>query len=117
MASGPPTRISDTPRLPSRSLRLPTVSLAIAINQAVRESDEWFDEPDDIERLTVALNSARDTLDPVAAAGRIAFRVASAQAFAEGNKRTALLLARWVLDANEVDGARLLPADDNQLAE
>ncbi len=39
-----------------------------------------------------------------------------AQAFGEGNKRTALLLARWVLDHNGQDGAMLLPPDDRQLA-
>jgi hypothetical protein len=41
----------------------------------------------------------------------------AAQAFAEGNKRTALLLARWVLDHNGIDGAKILPADDEVLAD
>jgi prophage maintenance system killer protein len=35
----------------------------------------------------------------------------SGQAFGEGNKRTALLLARWLLDRNGVDGAAVLPPD------
>ena len=30
-----------------------------------------------------------------------------AQGLAEGNKRTALLLARWVLDNNGIDGNRV----------
>jgi prophage maintenance system killer protein len=89
-------------------LNLPTVDLAIAINEAVREGDEWFEDADDLERLAVALRSADGIVDPVAVAARLAYRVAAAQAFAEGNKRTALLLARWVLDHNDVDGAKVL---------
>jgi prophage maintenance system killer protein len=89
--------------------------LAIAINEAVREGDEWFDEQDDLDRITTALQSIQEMSDPVAAAARLAFRVAVTQAFTEGNKRTALLLARWVLDHNGIDGARFLPSDDEQL--
>ncbi len=47
----------------------------------------------------------------------LAFRVARAQGFAEGNKRTALLLARWLLDHNGLDGHALLPGDDRALAD
>ena len=54
--------------------------------------------------------------DPVEAAAVLAFRIARAQAFGEGNKRTALLLARWLLDQNGQDGAALLPADDREVA-
>lgn len=43
-------------------------------------------------------------------------RVARGQGFSEGNKRTALLLARWVLDHNGIDGIRILPPDDRDLA-
>ncbi len=98
-------------------MRLPAVDLAIALNEAVRERDEWFDEPDDLERLSIALGSVEDVSDPVAAAARLAFRVAAAQAFAEGNKRTALLIARWVLDHNGLDGSKFLPSDDEELAD
>ena len=98
-------------------MRFPTVDLAIAINEAVRESDEWFDEPDDLERLAIALTSVEDVSDPVAAAARLAFRVAAAQAFGEGNKRTALLLARWTLDHNGVDGSKLIPSYDEALGD
>ena len=35
-----------------RPLRLPTVDLAVAINEAVRELDEWFDESDDLPKAT-----------------------------------------------------------------
>jgi prophage maintenance system killer protein len=53
--------------------------------------------------------------DPVEAAAVLAFRVARAQAFAEGNKRTALLVARWVLDRNGLEGAAFLPSDDREI--
>jgi prophage maintenance system killer protein len=49
------------------------------------------------------------------AAAVLAFRVARAQAFAEGNKRTALLVARWVLDRNGLEGAAFLPPDDREM--
>lgn len=98
-------------------MRLPTVDLAVAINEAVREADEWFDESDDLERVARALDSVGDEVNPIAAAGKLAFRVALAQAFGEGNKRTALLLARWLLDHNGVDGEMILPVDDQALAD
>jgi prophage maintenance system killer protein len=41
----------------------------------------------------------------------------AAQAFAEGNKRTALLAAKWILDRNGIDGDRLIPTDDLVLAD
>ena len=68
--------------------------MALAPNEAVREGEEWFEEPDELDRLTVALNSIESLSNPVEAAAVLAFRVARAQAFGEGNKRTALLLAR-----------------------
>jgi prophage maintenance system killer protein len=43
--------------------------------------------------------------------------VARAQGFGEGNKRTALLLARWLLDRNGEDGPRFLPAEDRAVAD
>ena len=95
----------------------PSVELAIAFNEAVREHDEWFEEPDDLGRLAAALSSIETIDDPVEAAAALVFRVARAQAFGEANKRTALLLARWLLDRNGVDGSLLLPADDRLLAD
>ncbi|MHB1928120.1 MAG: Fic family protein [Acidimicrobiales bacterium] len=94
----------------------PTLALAVALNQAVRAEDEWFDEPDDLERLQRALEANDEIEDPVTAAAVVAFRVARAQAFAEGNKRTAFLLARWLLDRNGQDATTLLPPDDRQAA-
>jgi prophage maintenance system killer protein len=91
--------------------------LAVAINRAVRHDDEWFDEPDDLDRLGRALAAIDAVEDAVEAAARLAFRVTRAQAFGEGNKRTALLLARWILDRNGRDGFVLLPPDDREVAQ
>lgn len=83
----------------------PTLALAIELNRAARRQDEWFDEPDDLERLQRALVAVSEIDDPVTAAATIAYRVARAQAFGEANKRTAFLLAKWILDRNGEDGA------------
>jgi prophage maintenance system killer protein len=98
-------------------LNRPTVEIAVAINHAVRHEDEWFDEPDELKRLERALTSIDQIDDPIDAAAIVAFRVTRAQAFAEANKRTALLLGRWILDRNGLSGAKFLPADDRQVAE
>ena len=95
----------------------PSVELAIAFNEAVREDDEWFEEPDDVERLAAALASIEAIEDPLEAAAVLVYRIARAQAFGEANKRTALLLARWLLDRNGLDGSLFLPADDLPLAD
>ena len=94
----------------------PTLALVVAINRAVRAADEWFDEPDDLDRVEAALSAIDGIEDPIVAAGMLAARISRAQAFGEGNKRTALLVARWVLDRNGQDGATLLPADDFAVA-
>ena len=62
---------------------LPTSDLAIAINEAIRGSDEWFEEDDDLERLAVALASLSRMTEPLAASARRISRIATAQAFAE----------------------------------
>jgi prophage maintenance system killer protein len=97
-------------------LKRPTIALVVAINRAVRADDEWFDEPDDLDRVAAALNAIDGIEDPVVAAGVLAARLARSQAFGEGNKRTALLVARWVLDRNGQDGAAFVPPDDFALA-
>ena len=55
--------------------------------------------------------------EPVEAAATLAYRVTRALGLAEGNKRTGLLLARWLLDRNGIDGAQFLPPDDRELAD
>jgi len=71
----------------------------------------------DLDRLNWALAAIDAVEDATEAAARLAFRVTLAQAFGEGNKRTALLLARWILDRNGQDGSALLPPDDGQVAQ
>jgi prophage maintenance system killer protein len=95
----------------------PTLALAVAFNHIAREDEEWFDEPDDLERVGRALAAIDSIDDPVAAAAVLAFRVARAQGFGEGNKRTAFLLAKWLLDRNGLDGTVVLPKDDRLFAE
>ncbi len=98
-------------------MRRPSLALAVAFNGAIRGRDEWFDEPDDLDRVESALGAIDGIEGPVEAAAVLASRLTRAQGFTEGNKRTALLLARWVLDRNGLDGALLLPSDDREFAE
>lgn len=89
-------------------MRTADLRLAVAISQMIRGSDEWFDEPDELDRVESGLQSVHGLDDPVEAAAVIAFRVTRAQGFAEGNKRTALLLAKWTLDNNGRDGRQII---------
>jgi prophage maintenance system killer protein len=97
-------------------LRRPSLELAVAFNRLARQDDEWFDEPDEFDRLQRALDAIGGIDDPVTAAAVIAYRVAKAQAFGEANKRTGFLLAKWILDRNGEDGSALLPPDDREFA-
>jgi prophage maintenance system killer protein len=98
-------------------LKRPSLQLAVEINKRVRTSDEWFDEPDELDRVDAALRSISEISDPLDAAAVLAYRVTSSQGFTEGNKRTAVLLARWILDNNDLDGRSILDPDDRQLAD
>jgi prophage maintenance system killer protein len=95
----------------------PTLALAVALNHATRQDDEWFDKPHDLERVQRALDSVSAIEDPVTAAAVVAYRVARAQSFGEGNKRTAFLLAKWTLDRNGLDGSAILLPDDREVAD
>lgn len=98
-------------------MRRPTLRIAVTFNRAVRDRDEWFDEPDDLDRVQKALAAIDEIDDTVDAAAVLAYRVTRAQGFTEGNKRTAVLLAKWLLDRNGIDGSRLIPPDDRALAD
>lgn len=98
-------------------MRRPTLELAVLFNRAVRHEDEWFEEPDDLDRVERALAAIDGIADPTEAAAVLAYRVVRAQAFGEGNKRTALLLARWLLDRNGLDGSAVIPQDDQEFAD
>jgi hypothetical protein len=95
-------------------LRRPSLDLAVAFNHSIRESDEWFDEPDDRDRVGAALAAAGGIEDPIEVAATVAYRVARAQGFSEGNKRTAMLLAKWTLDRNGIEGERIIPPRDRE---
>lgn len=62
-------------------MRRPSIALAVAINRAVRDHDEWFDEPDELDRVERALVAIDAIDEPVRAAAVLACRVARAQGF------------------------------------
>lgn len=93
------------------------MALAIALNHGSRKDDEWFDEPDELDRVENALHVIDNIDEPVEAAAVLAYRMARAQGFGEANKRTAFLLARWLLDRNGIDGVAVLPSDDRVVAD
>lgn len=82
--------------IPSTPFR--TLAMVVAFTQSIRHDDEWFDEPDELDRIDRLLEQLEDETDPVIAAAHAVSRIARSQAFTEGNKRTALLVGRWILD-------------------
>ena len=87
----------------------------MAINHSIRQDDEWFDEPDEFDRIDRILTELQREKDPVTAAATAVGRIARSQASTEGNKRTALLVGRWILDRNGVDGRRIIREHDTEL--
>lgn len=101
-------------------MRFPTLDEVIAANEAVRGPDETSPtvDDDDLDRVASALDRARAENDPIQAAAALAFEIAFSQGFYEGNKRTALLIARWFLRANtEGDPDTIIPPDDRELGD
>lgn len=77
----------------------------------MREADEWFDDdPDDIPRLERVLASITEDPDPIVTAAALMARIARAQAFGEGNKRTSLVVGSLYLELRGVD-PRLIDSD------
>src|SRR6516165_5830176 len=106
--------------LPPGPVRFLTLDEAIACNEAVREPAEVSPTPgdDDLDRVEQALVRAQIQKDPIDAAASLAYEVTSAQGFYEGNKRTALLLARWFIGENtDRDPDALIPPDDRRLGD
>ena len=95
----------------------PSLELAVAINRLAGEDDEWFDDPDELDRLHRALDAVAAIDNPLTAAAILAYRIARAQAFGEADKRTAFLLAKWILDRNGEDGTALLPPNDREFTD
>ena len=109
-------RVPRRTRLPPRALNLPSRELVVAFNAAVRHNDEWFEEEDDLDRLDRILGELQTELDPLVAAAIATSRIARSQLFTEGNKRTALLVGRWILEQNGFIGIRIIPRSDLELA-
>ena len=59
------------------------MGLALAVNRAVRQPDEWFEEPDDLDRVERALGAIEFIDDPVEAAAVLACRLTRTQGFTE----------------------------------
>jgi hypothetical protein len=97
-------------------LNLPSLEIIVAFNASVRHDDEWFDEADDLDRIARILDDLQTAIDPIIATAVATSRITRAQAFTEGSKRTALLVGRWILDRNDLDGASMIPPDDFELA-
>ena len=96
-------------------MRFPSLDEVIACNEAVRDPDELSPtaEDDDLDRVERALERARAETDPIDAAAALAFAIAAAQGFYEGNKRTALIISRWFLRENtDLDPAVIIPDAD-----
>lgn len=97
---------------------LPSLALAVSLNEAVRDEEEAREpgDDDDLDRVAGALDRISELDDPVEAAARLIFHVTFAHGFFEGDKRTALLLGAWMLDANTVGGAvALMREPDDEL--
>jgi hypothetical protein len=97
-------------------LRVPSLETVVAFSRSIREADEWFEEPDELDRVGRILDQLVDETDPVVASALSVSRLARSQAFTEGNKRTAVLVGRWILDRNGIDGAKYIPENDMELA-
>ena len=98
-------------------MRIPSLEVVVAFNNTIREADEWFDEPDELDRVQRLLDRLADETDPVVAAALSVSRLAQSQAFTEGNKRTAVLVGRWILDRNGLGGAKFIQENDVELAQ
>ena len=96
---------------------IPTLDQIVAINTHVKYADEDFAEPDDLKIVEDILNRASGINNPIDAASFLLARIAKAQAFAEGNKRTARCAAYLTLKANGVDPTKILPRNDIRLNE
>ena len=62
------SRIPGTARVPPLTLNLPSLEVVVAFNASVRHNDEWFEEPDELERVERVLDDLQTSIDPLVAA-------------------------------------------------
>jgi prophage maintenance system killer protein len=63
-----------------------------------------------------ALERAQAEADPIDAAAALLYEIVAAQGFFEGNKRTAVIIARWFIRQNmDLDPDELIHPDDREL--
>lgn len=67
-------------------MKRPGFRFALEANRRVRGDDEWCEEPDELDRVTKALESIHALDDPVTAAAVLAFRISKPKRFAEGTQ-------------------------------
>lgn len=99
-------------------MRFPTLDEVIACNEAVREPDEASPsvDDDDLELVQRAVERAESEVDALEAVAALLYEIVAAQGFFEGNKRTAVLVARWFIRENmDTDPDRLIAPDDHEL--
>ena len=99
-------------------MRFPTLDEVIACNEAVRDPGEasLSADDDDLDLMSRALERARIETDPIDVAAALLYEIAAAQGFFEGNKRTAVLIARWFIRVNTtIDPDQLIGPDDHRL--
>ncbi|MHB8190412.1 MAG: Fic family protein [Ferrimicrobium sp.] len=95
----------------------PSLDLIVAINASMRDPDEFFDDEDDLDRVERVLQASENVSDPVLLAGVLMSQLARSQAFTEGNKRTALAVAHFVLLANGYVPEVYLPPEDTRISD
>jgi prophage maintenance system killer protein len=99
-------------------VRFPTLEEVIACNEAVRGPDEVSPgaDDDDLELVRRTLQRVQSEPDPVDAAAALLYEIVATQAFFEGNKRTAVIIARWFIRQNtNIDPDELIQPDDREL--
>jgi prophage maintenance system killer protein len=95
----------------------PSLDLIVTINASVRGPDEFFDDEDDLDRVERVLQASENISDPVLLAALLMSRLARSQAFTEGNKRTALAVAHFVLLTNGYVPEVYLPPEDTRISD
>lgn len=98
-------------------MRRPTLKLAVVFNRAVRHDDEWFEEPDDLDRVERALAAIDGVHDPIEAAPFLPTASCARRALARATRGPPCCSLVWLLDRNGLDGSEVIPHDDQEFAD